>query len=185
MAREVKVLPTAAKAKTIQHLIQQLAESQLVVVGDYRGLSVAEIGRLRRQLRASQTALEVAKNTLVLRAAQEVGIEKGLENILKGPSALAFSRQPDVAVAAKALSDYARTSKAFVIKGGVLGRRVLDADQVQQLADLPPREVLLARVVGGMQAPIAGLVTVLGGTLRGLVTVLNARKDQLAAQQGG
>jgi large subunit ribosomal protein L10 len=140
---------------------------------------------LRRQLRASQTSFEVAKNTLILRAAQEVGIEAGLDTILNGPTAVAFSRQPDVAQTAKSLSDYARTSKVFAIKGGVMGKRVLNADQVQQLADLPPREVLLGRVVGGIQAPIAGLVTVLGGTVRGLAYVLNARKEQLAAQQGG
>lgn len=178
-------MPTAKKAGEIQHLAKELKESQLVVVGDYRGLTVSEIGRLRRQLRESQTSFEVAKNTLIKRAADEIGIEKQLESLLAGPTALAFSRQTDIAKTAKSMSDYARGSKVFKIKGAVLGKRVLDADQVQQLADLPPREVLLGRVVGQMQAPITGLVTVLGGTVRGLLYALNARQEQLAAQQGG
>lgn len=178
-------MPTAKKAGEIQHLTTELVESRLVVIGDYRGLTVAEIGRLRRQLRDSQTTLEVAKNTLIKRAADEVGIEKQLDTLLAGPTALAFSRQTDIAKAAKSMTDYARVSKVFKIKGAVLGKRVLDANQVQQLADLPSREVLLGRVVGQMQAPITGLVTVLGGTLRGLMYALNARQEQLAAQQGG
>lgn len=178
-------MPTKAKASAIKHFVKELSEAQLVVVGDYRGLTVTEISRLRRQLRDSQTTFEVAKNTLVKRAADAVGIEETLGQLLAGPTALAISHETDIAKPAKVLSDYARVSRIFTIKGGVLGKRVLTADQVRDIADLPPREVLLGRFVGQMQAPIVGLVTVLGGTVRGLANVLNARKEQLAAQQGG
>ena len=178
-------MATAKKAQEVKHLADELANSQLVVLTDYRGLTVAEIGHLRRQLRETDTRLEVAKNTLVRRAASEVGVENSINDLLAGPTALALVHQEDIATTAKALRDYAREAKTFAIKGGVLGKRVLTADQVQQLADLPSREVLLARVVGGMQAPIAGLVTVLGGTVRSLMYVLQARRAQLEAQQGG
>lgn len=178
-------MATAQKVAAVEHLAEVLSQSRLVILSDYRGLSVAEIGRLRRQLREADATLEVAKNTLVRRAAQQVGIaEARFEAMLQGPTVLTFSRQPDIARTAKTLSDYARGSRTISIKGGLLGKRVLDAQDVERLAELPPREVLLARVVGGMQAPIAGLVTVLGGTVRGLMYVLQARKEQLA-QQGG
>jgi large subunit ribosomal protein L10 len=178
-------VPTTRKVDTVKELVDELANSQLAVLADYRGLTVSEIGQLRRQLREGETQLMVAKNTLIRRAAQENGVEASVEQFLTGPTAVAFVHGADIAKSAKALSNYARTSKVFVIKGGILGHRAIDADRVQQLADLPSRDVLLARVVGGMQAPISGLVTVLGGTVRGLMYVLQARKDQLAAQQGG
>ncbi len=177
-------MPTPKKAATIEHLTEELAKARLAILSDYRGLTVAEISRLRRQLRESDTNLEVAKNTLLQRAAAQVGVEDRIGELLKGPTAVAFSHQQDIGKVAKTLSEYARMSKAFAIKGAVLSRRVLGAEDVQRLAELPPREVLLARAVGGMQAPYVGLVTVLGGTVRGLLNVLQARKEQLA-QQGG
>ncbi|MHB1414633.1 MAG: 50S ribosomal protein L10 [Chloroflexota bacterium] len=178
-------MPTADKADKIEHLVAELSESQLVVLTDYRGLSVAEIGQLRRQLRDAETVLEVAKNTLIKRASDEVGIGEGLSPLLQGPTAVAFARRSDISQVAKALTDYARTAKTFSVKGGILQKHVLSAGQIEQLAGLPSRDVLLARVMGGMQAPITGMVTVLSGTLRGFVNVLQARKDQLAEQQGG
>ncbi|MDA8217314.1 MAG: 50S ribosomal protein L10 [Dehalococcoidales bacterium] len=178
-------MPTTKKVDTVKEIADELANSQLAVLADYRGLTVAEIGQLRRQLREGETQLMVAKNTLIKRAAAQSGVESSVEQFLAGPTAVAFVHSRDIAKSAKALSTYARASKVFAIKGGILGKRVLAADLVQQLADLPPREVLLARVVGGMQAPISGLVTVLGGTVRGLMYVLQARKDQLTAEQGG
>ncbi len=177
-------MPTPKKAAVIEHLAEELAKARLAVLSDYRGLTVAEIGRLRRQLREFDTSLEVAKNTLLQRAAAQVGVEARIDELLKGPTAVAFSYEPDISKVARTLTDYARTSKAFAIKGAVLSRRVLGAEDVQRLAELPPREQLLARAIGGMQAPYVGLVTVLSGTLRGLLNVLQARQEQLA-QQGG
>lgn len=178
-------MPTARKVDEVKDLAEEMSRSQLAVLADYRGLTVAEMARLRRQLREGETRLTVAKNTLIKRAAQESGIDASIERLLAGPTAIAFVHHSDIGKSAKALNEYARGSKVFSIKGAVLGKRVLDANRVQQLAELPPREVLLGRVVGGMQAPIAGLVTVLGGTVRSLMYVLQARRDQLAAQQGG
>ncbi len=100
------------------------------------------------------------------------------ETLFSGPTAVAFC-YTDVAAPAKTLNRYARDSKILVVKGGMIGRSVFDQNGVQELAELPSREVLLGQVVGVMQAPISGLVNVLAGTLRGLVNVLNARMDQL------
>lgn len=178
-------MPTTRKVNAVKELANELARSQMAVLADYRGLTVAEIGQLRRQLRQGDTVLAVTKNTLLKRAAEERGLDSAINAMLAGPTAVAFVHSPDIAKTAKALSDYARVSKVFTVKGAILGTKVFGADRVQQLADLPSREVLLGRVVGGMQAPISGLVTVLSGTVRGLMYVLQARQDQLTAQQGG
>jgi large subunit ribosomal protein L10 len=178
-------VPKPKKVEAVKRLADQMTQAQLVVLTDYRGLSVAEISQLRRRMRESGTRIEVAKNTLLKLAANQVGIDEPFNTLLEGPTAVAFVQGTDLAQPAKAITDYARVSKVFTIKGAALGKRTLSVDQVQQLADLPPREVLLARVVGGVQAPIAGLVTVLGGTVRGLLYTLQARREQLEAQQGG
>ncbi|MHB1134480.1 MAG: 50S ribosomal protein L10 [Chloroflexota bacterium] len=178
-------MPTPRKLDAVKELAADLSQAQLVVLADYRGLSVSDIGKLRRDLRKSETQLSIAKNTLIKLAAEQTGVETSINDMLAGPTAIAFVRTTDIARSAKALSDYARVSKTFSIKGAVLGKRVVNASRVQEIADLPPREVLVGRVLGTMQAPIAGLVTVLGGTVRSLLYALQARSDQLNAQQGG
>src|SRR5690606_40275853 len=102
---------------------------------------------------------------------------QALDPYLSGPSALAFAKEDPVATA-KALSDFARESRVLEVRGGVLGGKPLGPDDVKALADLPPREVLLAQVVGGIQAPIAGFVFVLQGTLRKLVYALDAVRQK-------
>lgn len=175
-------MATARKVNGVKELADELSHARMAVLADYRGLTVAEMGRLRRLLREGETNLTVAKNTLIKLAAAETGVDAGIDRLLAGPTAIAFIHNSDIGKSTKVLTDYARVSKVFAIKGAVLGKTVLDPDRVQQLAALPPREVLLGRVVGAMQAPIAGLVTVLGGTVRGLMYVLQARRDQLTAQ---
>ncbi len=178
-------MPTPKKGRAIKSLARSLDEATIVLLSDYRGLTVAEMGRLRRQLRESSSKLEVAKNTLVKRAATQIGFDDSIDSLLVGPTALVMSFNEDIASSARAVRDYARTSRVFKIKGGFLGRRVIGEDDINRVADLPSREVLLGQVVGGIQAPVTGLVTVLSGTLRGLVNVLDARKNQLSEQQGG
>lgn len=175
-------MPKPEKVEAVRRLAEQMKESEMIVVADYRGLSVADMVQLRRQMTNAQTRLEIAKNTLLKLAAREAGLDEQFDSFLEGPTAVAFVKAADVAQPAKVISDYAKGSKSFAIKGGALGTRALSVDQIQQLADLPPREILLARVLGGMQAPIAGLVTVLSGTLRSLLYVLQARREQLEAQ---
>ena len=172
-------MATQKKVETVETLKRLLSESSALLLTDYRGLGVAEIGDLRRQLRTAGAEYHVTKNTLVRRAAEEVGI-KTFDGLLEGPTAIAFVRE-DPAKAAKVLSDFARTSRVMSIKGGWLGDRLISAEQVASLATLPPREELLGRLLGQMNAPIAGLVTVLSANISGLARVLQARADQLAA----
>ncbi len=161
-------------------LAEQLEHAELTVLADYRGLSVAELARLRGRLREAGAEFHVAKNTLARRAAERLGYAE-LVPYLVGPTGLATGR--DSAALARALSDYARTQRIFSVKAGVLGARVLPPEDVGRLAELPSRDQLVAQVIGGFQAPIAGLVNVLNGTLRSLVGVLDARRLQL--EEGG
>ncbi len=172
-------MATVKKRETVDELTDMLSKSSLAVLTDYRGLTVSEIGQLRRQLRAAGVEYHVAKNTLVRRAAEKAGYPD-IEPMLAGPTAIACASD-DVSKAAKALTDYARTSKVFSIKGGVLSDRVLNPDEIRVLSELPPREVLVAKLLGTAQAPIVNLVSVLGGPVRSLAYVLQARAQQLEA----
>jgi large subunit ribosomal protein L10 len=169
------------KQEEVDKLTEQIGRAQLTVLADYRGLTVGDMATLRGRLRDAGGEFHVAKNTLTRRAAAQLGCDD-LVPYLVGPTGLAFG-YGDPAALAKALTEYARISRIFALKGGLLGNRVLPAEDVSRLAELPGREVLLARVVGGVQAPIYGLVGVLSGTLRSLVGVLEARRQQL--EQGG
>ena len=170
------------KQRQVDELADQLQRAELTVLADYRGLTVAEMSRLRGRLREARAEFHVAKNTLTRRAAERLGYAD-LVPYLVGPTGLALG--PDASALAKALNEYARTQRTFVMKSAVLGDRVLAGDQVGRLADLPSREQLIAQVVGGFQAPIAGLVNVLNGTLRSFVGVLEARRQQLEGASGG
>lgn len=167
------------KVAAVAQIREDLAASQAVFVTDYRGLTVAQLTKLRRKLREAGTEYRVVKNTLARRAAAEVDASV-LESLLVGPSGVAFAKQDPVATA-KVLNEFARETKIFEIRGGMLQGKLLTAEGVQALADLPPREVLLAQVVGGMQAPISGFVSVLQGTIRKLVYALDAVREKKAA----
>jgi len=169
-------MPRPEKVAAVEEIRGRLEESKAVFVIDYRGLTVAQITRLRRKLRELGTDYKVVKNTLTRLAAQDTDAQ-ALDPYLSGPSALAFAKEDPVATA-KALSDFARESRVLEVRGGVLGGKPLGPDDVKALADLPPREVLLAQVVGGIQAPIAGFVFVLQGTLRKLVYALDAVRQK-------
>jgi large subunit ribosomal protein L10 len=171
------------KQEAVDQLTEQIGRAQITVLADYRGLTVSDMAVLRGRLRDAGAEFHVAKNTLTRRAAERLGCDE-LVPYLVGPTGLAFGYGDPTALA-KALTEYARVSRIFAVKGGLLGNRVLPAADVGRLADLPSREVLLARVVGGVQAPIYGLVGVLGGTLRNLVGVLEARRQQLEQAGNG
>jgi len=133
--------------------------------------------QLRAQLRESQAEMRVAKNTLTKIAASSQEIN-GLDSVLEGPTALVFAYD-DPAQPAKIVRDFARTSRILQIKAGILEGNVLTADQVVEIADLPSREELVAKVVGGISSPLYGLVGVLSGPVRALAYVLQARREQL------
>ncbi|QGP91849.1 50S ribosomal protein L10 [Neomoorella glycerini] len=170
-----------AKVAAVAEIKEKMGNSIVTILADYRGMNVAEMTRLRRQLREAGVEFKVVKNTLTRRAAQELGLDT-LEPFLEGPTAAAFSLN-DPAVPAKILSEVMRNSKTFQIKAGVLQGRVIGLDEIKALADLPSREQLLAKVVGGFQAPLAGLVNVLAGNIRNLTYVLEAirKKKEEAA----
>ncbi len=166
------------KPEAIQKAEKALAESRVGVVTDYRGMTVAEMSKLRRKLAESGIEYRVVKNNLAAIAAKNVGKEH-LKDLLVGPSAVAFGRDDEVA-AARVLTEYIRANKpALSIRGGFLQDRMLTADEVSALAAMPPREFMVARVVGQIKSPLYMLVTVLSANLSGLVRVLEARKEQL------
>lgn len=168
------------KEKIVEELKQRFARSQALILVDYRGLPVSEMRRLRGQLRDEDCALHVVKNRLAKLAAQQAGFP-AVEPLLSGPLAIAFC-YGDVVSAAKALTAYATETKLLAIRGGILGPRVLDPAGVEELARLPSREMLLARLVGQASMPLYSLVGVLAASLRNLVYVVRQRMDQLESQ---
>lgn len=169
------------KEVILEELRQKFNHSRVAVLADNRGLTVAAMTKLRRRMREKGCELKVAKNTLTLKVAREQGLG-GLESCLEGPTIIAFSSE-DLVAPAKVFTDFIKETKAPIeVKGGVLEGRAIDAKAVRELADLPPREVLLARVLGGMQAPMYGFASVLQGTLRSFVYALEAIRKQKAGE---
>jgi large subunit ribosomal protein L10 len=174
-------LPTREqKEQSLNELRKLFKDAKVAIMTDFRGLNVAATTKLRRKVSASGGQFKVAKNTLSAIAAREAGIE-GLDAFLSGPVGIVFGLA-DPAAPAKALMEFIREFKTFEIKGGAIEGQVVDALMIRELADLPPRKVLLGRVLGGMQGPMYGLVNVLQGTVRSLVYVLDAVR---AAKEGG
>ncbi len=143
------------KAAVIDEIKQRLTDSDAAVLTEYRGLTVHQIAELRAALRPAATDYKVFKNTLARRAVSDVGMDD-VASMLEGPVAIAFVRKEggDPVTAAKALRDFAKIHPALVLKGGMLGVRPLSTAEVEALADVPPREVILARLAGGFQAPL-------------------------------
>jgi len=167
------------KEQMVAEYVRLFSNSQALVVVDYRGLPMKVINKLRADIRPAGSKFMVVKNTLARIALQQAGLAVP-QDLLKGTTAITVCG-PDVAATVKALKAVAQDTKVLQIKGAILGRSVLDAAGAEALADLPPREVLLAQVVGAIQAPLSGLVTVLSAPMRGLVTVLKAYADKKAA----
>ena len=166
------------KAQIIEALQNDFSGCTIGILTDYRGLSNAEITELRRKVQASGGTYRVVKNTLA-RFAAEREERPELAASFEGPVAIAFGYD-DIIQVARAIADYIRTSGTTVsIKAGFLPERILTAEEVNSLARMPSREVLLGRVVGGMKSPIWGLVGVLAAPLRELSGVLQARIEQL------
>lgn len=174
-----KTLPTQKNVKAVESLTEALGKSGFTVLTDYRGLTVAQLQDLRAQLRAHNAELRVAKNTLTRLAARANNLD-GLEETLVGPTAIMFAYE-DPAQPAKVLRDFARSSRILEMKAAVLEGAIVPVERVEVIADLPSREELIAKVVGGFASPIHGLVNVLAGSPRSLLNVLQARANQLEA----
>ena len=170
-------MPTPKKESQVEDIKSRLSRSSIAIATGYQGMSASNMTDLRARLREQGIEYRVIKNTLALRAASELGNE-GVDRVLLGPTAIAFG-YGDATEAAKGLNGYIVTSRLpLVIHGAVMDGQVLSGDQVVILATLPPRDELLARLLGQMQAPITGLATVLSAPLRGLVTVLQRVSEQ-------
>ncbi len=163
------------KQTIVTALVQKLQAASSVYVTDYAGLNVAQVSDLRRRLRKAGVEYVVIKNTLAKRALKGATVE-GLDLHLKGPTALALSR--DASSAAKVLSDFAREFQKPSVKGGVVDGRAVSPAQVKRLASLPPREQLLAELGAAMQAPIAGFLGALQALMSNFAGALEALKTQ-------
>lgn len=163
------------KQTVVGEIKETLTSSVSVVVTDYRGLTVAEVTELRSKLRAEGVEYKVLKNTLVRRACSDAGIE-GLEEVLKGPTAIAFSK--DAVAPSKVLFEFAKKHKKLEIKGGLLEGKALEVAGLKSLADLPSKEVLLGQVAGAFAAPMQKMASLFAAPIRDLVGVVSAIKDQ-------
>ena len=169
-----------AKQAIVQEIADKMKNAQGTVFVDYRGLNVEEVTELRKKARENNIDYKVYKNSMMRFAAKEAGVE-GLLDVLVGPTAIAFCEDDPVAPA-KLINDFAGEHKALEIKAGVVEGKVLDVAGVKELAELPPREVLVAKVLGGLNAPISGFANVLNANLKGLVVALNAIAEQKGAE---
>ena len=177
----MQIRPTVirpAKVAAVQGLSERLARANMAILTDYRGLTVSQISELRKQLRPVDVEVRIVKNTLARLAARDAGCE-ALLGELEGPTALVFGYGDPVAMA-KTLTDAIRVQRLPMrVKGALLGDRLLPPADVVRFADLPSREVLVAQVLGSVQAPISAFVGTLGGILQSLVGVLDARRQQV------
>ena len=162
------------KMQIVSSLADDLSRSTIIIATNYQGLLAKQMAELRNALAKAGVEYHVVKNTLVYRAAEKVG-KPQLMDIIEGPMALAFGYD-DIVNAAKALSQYIKSAALpLQIRGGLLGDRVLPPEEVANLADLPPREVLISKLIRQLQAPIATLHNILYSPLQGFLNVLQNR----------
>jgi len=172
-------MPRPEKVQAVADVRERLERAQAVFVAEYAGLTVKEQRELRRGLRAAGGEFRVVKMTLARRAADEMGRES-FKELLAGPAGLAYAYD-DPAVTARVLRDFARDHARLVVKGALFGAEVLLPERVAALADLEPRPVLLSRVAGALQAPLATMAGLLAAVPRGLATVLSALAEKKPA----
>ncbi|MFT8888497.1 MAG: 50S ribosomal protein L10 [Ethanoligenens sp.] len=169
----------AEKQQLVADLAEKLKASVAGVLVDYTGISVEDDTKLRAELRTANVHYSVKKNSLISRAATDAGLS-GLDDILKGATAIATS-EDDLVAPAKIIAKFAGSHPTFKVKAGFIEGKVVSEAEVHALATLPPKEVLVAKALGGLNAPISGFVMVLNANLRGLVVALNAIAEKQSA----
>ena len=170
------------KAATVDAIAEQIGSADAVFAIDYRGISVPQAAELRARLREAGATFRIVKNSLTERAADKAGAES-LRALLEGPTALAFVRG-DAAMAAKAVSDFARAQSVLEFKGGMMGGQELTVDEIKSIARLPARDVLYAQLVGTVASPLTGLVRGLNGLIAGVAVQLKQIVDQGLLPEG-
>jgi len=175
-----KVSKRPLKEEQVGQIAEKLRTAKVVILTDYRGLSVAQLGDLRAKLRQSDVEYRIIKNTLAKRAADAAG-HPDLAPALTGPVAFALGYD-DLSAPARLLAEWVRASRLKLdITGGLVEGRFFGPEQIRQLADLPSREVLLAQLLGTLQAPIAHLVGIIQAPVQTLVGLLEAYQNKLEA----
>ena len=175
-------MSTHQKTEAVSTLTEKMVRADAIFLADFSGIDVASVTHLRRRLRQAGVDYQVVKNRLAKRAADEAGLQS-LGAFFEGPTAMAFVKD-DPVEPAKILQRFIDGGGKLVIKTGFVDGQILTPEAVKQLATLPSREELLARVVGAVQSPLYGLSAVLSGLLRGVVVALSAIKDQKAGGDG-
>ena len=173
--------PRPEKVATVAEVRGKIESADAALVTEYRGMTMKALSELRRNLRPSGGEYKVYKNTLVRFAAREAGVD-GAEELLIGPNAIAFV-QGDVAGAAKALREYAKTNPNLVVKGGLLGGKVISAKDVEALADLPPRDVVLSQLAGLFEAPLSQMASLIEAVPRTFAYGIQALIDKNGGEE--
>ena len=171
-------MPTEAKRATVAELAEEARTSSAMIVSEYRGLKVSELGAIRRDLRKSNVTYHVVKNRLMKLAAKEAG-DESIASLLTGPTAIAFIKG-DEGASAKAVLDALRSHRQVKVTGGVVGSSVMDFDGVTRLSQLPSREVLLSQVAGCIAAPMANVAGLFDAPLRDIAGLVQALADRQA-----
>jgi large subunit ribosomal protein L10 len=171
------------KVQKVAEIAERLKTAKAMVLVDYKGISVEEINALRGKFREAGVEYVVLKNTLVRRAMDDAGITE-LDHLLVGPSAFAFGIKDEVGPA-KVISEFIEQSKSdkMTIKAGIVSGKVIDAAGVAALSKLPPKEVLIAKMMGSLNAPVTNFVGVLSATLRSLVYAVDAVRKQKEGEE--
>ena len=175
-------MANAEKVTAVAELTERFRDSSGAVLTEYRGLTVAQLAELRRSL-GDHATFAVVKNTLTKIAVSEAGLEDQLSSLLSGPSAVAFV-DGDVVEAAKSLRDFAKANPLLVIKGGVLDGKAMTPPEIIKLADLEPREVLLAKLAGAMKASLAGAAATFNALPVQMARLAEALRAQRAEAEG-
>src|SRR6266480_1900140 len=172
-------MPTQAKSEKIDELTEKLSRATIAILVQTQGLNVKDMTELRNKMRAAKLEFQVTKNTLLRIATERNNMTELDKNIFNGQTTIALSYDDEVA-AAKAVTDYARTSKTFQLKSAILGGRTLTADQVEGLAKIPGgKNYAKAQIVGVLQGPMATTYSLLTAPMRDLCYVLQAHAEQL------
>ena len=171
------------KAELVEQYLEQLKDSQGIILADYRGLTMSNMEAIRKTMRSSGGKFQVVKNRLMALALQQAELSLP-EEWLVGPTAVAFVHD-ELPPIAKALTDAAKDLETLQIKGGLAGTSVIAAEQVQTIANLPPREVMLAQVLGTINAPASQMAGVIASGIRQVLNVLQAYVDKLEEAGGG
>lgn len=175
-------MPTPEKVRSVEEIKSILSGSSTAMFTDFRGLTVAEISRLRRELSEAGASYKVLKNALIEIAAKDLGLDAAAD-FLTGPTAIAFGSGDPVSIA-KVLGTFARANEDLEITGGLLDGQAFAGERIRALAILPAKEVLYAQLLGTMQAPVGALARVVSAPVQGLVRAIQQVAEQKSKEEG-